>query len=1385
MGKNEFRVPRKAWYKPPKNERAQADETAQQEERWLSEWRDEPAYVLLGDPGSGKTESLKAEAEAVDGVFVSAVLIEADVAPVVGTDALVFIDAVDEVKGSGGGNIVGAIARYLRDNGKPRFRVACREADWRVDADRQLLEAVVHDGAVKELHLSPLSDADIQNILSKRREDVPDAQVFIEQTKTQGVQDWLSNPLLLNLMVEAVAKDGQLPNSRLGIYELACRAMAQEHNDRHSEQQALATGVVQNVLEDAGDLCALLLLSRQSAISKSAKSASHVLAMPALSKDMKLHDTEQAVKSKLFSTEGDLILPRHRTIAEFLGAQALAKRIQEGLPLSRVLALAQGHDGVPVESMRGLCAWLAVHLHGEQRRRLLEADPLGFIINGDAAELTHDERLQLIRALGDLSEKNPWFRGEQWESHPFGALAKPDMEQVFAKELAKVERDQAHQIFIECLLDALKHAPQRMPSLVPHLAQWVSDDQAQEIVRISAYHAWKVHVAPEEQGEKIKAWLNDFEDHREEIHDLVEELLEDAYPKLIQTDVFRFLPREQEAISIWLFWSHQFMRLTPSALLPALANAWRSKFPRGLSVPYGHYSKEVQGKILRGVIEQHGDTVSAHELYEWLAIGLDEHGWSDQSEQNQFLTEWLQARPEKVKNTALLCWQSVEPDAQGKKFYPWALQRLRGVFPHDWVHWQMDVALTCHDADLVRHLLMDVKGSVRLGNPRWDLPTQSEVSAWVGTLTAQYPDLPAWVQLVEREQQELEKQTDDLKKEQRERQARAKAEREHARQQRKKEIAPYLAIWPQEPLPWKLLNDIAVAYDERYNQKNTHEARVADFLGTDSQDDVGKALQAIDDCLQRNDLPDFEAVIQHSEKFSQGKAHWHWPCHPSLLAARRACERDLQAWRSWSVFIQQTVLAFWLTNADEQNPLWLVPMGAEFPDVVAPVFLAYVKAKFKQKFFQSINGLWHLSHEPSWQALAARVLPEILKSFPLNAGEDPNLVLNKKMLSALHLIPEEQAKALVEKKLSLKSLDNSQRIAWLVAWLRYEPVRAVEELVEHVENAEAQHRRVVIVGTALRQQGVLSQNTVSLPVACVQRLIEWFAPMTSAADWPNGFVTEDDERAGMVRALFNNLGNNPSPEAGAALQILASDPELKDWQQKAKFHLQQQQRLQREAQFQTPSVQAVVQVLCQKKPANAADLQALTLAHLEDIQAELRGDPAFQLRHFWHGDLGTQKAIQGKHDKVPSVENDCTLELLNMLRTRLQAQGVDVSHESQAANNKRMDLRATCVDGQRITLPVEAKREDNKEVWNAWRDQLQKRYTIDPAAGDHGIYLVYWFGHSPKAAPPLDPSQPSVKPQSAEEMQAMLEERIPAKDRHLIKVAVLDLSWPDVLKAPS
>ena len=109
----------------------------------------------------------------------------------------------------------------------------------------------------------------------------------------------------------------------------------------------------------------------------------------------------------------------HRTTAEYLGAAWLAHAVRNGMPFGRLQALI-GIDGHPAPELRGLHAWLAVHLP-EHADRLIDTDPYGVLTYGDAASLPRSSCAHLVRALGRLSQTDPWFRSGNWQSPAIGA----------------------------------------------------------------------------------------------------------------------------------------------------------------------------------------------------------------------------------------------------------------------------------------------------------------------------------------------------------------------------------------------------------------------------------------------------------------------------------------------------------------------------------------------------------------------------------------------------------------------------------------------------------------------------------------------------------------------------------------------------------------------------------------------------------------------------------------------------------------------------------------------------------------------------------------------------------------------------------------------------
>ena len=102
--------------------------------RPLAAFRTVPAYVLLGDPGSGKSTSFEAEREALgeDACLVTArdfLALEPNAHPEWRGKTL-FIDGLDEVRaGSADARTpFDELRRRLDSLGRPRFRLSCREA---------------------------------------------------------------------------------------------------------------------------------------------------------------------------------------------------------------------------------------------------------------------------------------------------------------------------------------------------------------------------------------------------------------------------------------------------------------------------------------------------------------------------------------------------------------------------------------------------------------------------------------------------------------------------------------------------------------------------------------------------------------------------------------------------------------------------------------------------------------------------------------------------------------------------------------------------------------------------------------------------------------------------------------------------------------------------------------------------------------------------------------------------------------------------------------------------------------------------------------------------------------------------------------------------------
>jgi hypothetical protein len=101
----------------------------------LGVFRDTESWILLGEPGAGKTTVFEMEAQATGGLLLPIrEFIKLDPQPDWSSKPL-FLDGLDEVRAIGDDSILLQVRNRLSSLGNPPFRLSCRAADWLGETD--------------------------------------------------------------------------------------------------------------------------------------------------------------------------------------------------------------------------------------------------------------------------------------------------------------------------------------------------------------------------------------------------------------------------------------------------------------------------------------------------------------------------------------------------------------------------------------------------------------------------------------------------------------------------------------------------------------------------------------------------------------------------------------------------------------------------------------------------------------------------------------------------------------------------------------------------------------------------------------------------------------------------------------------------------------------------------------------------------------------------------------------------------------------------------------------------------------------------------------------------------------------------------------------------
>ena len=1358
--------------------------------RPLDEFRTRPAYVLLGDPGAGKTTEFDREStELGDAALMLSAkdFIELDFDSREWRGRILFIDGLDEMRAGKEDSRVplGEIRNRLDRLKPPGFRIACREADWLGHSDRRSLEAVSPDSRITVLRLDELDDQQVTELLLRQHHRA-DPQEFIDKARQHGVGGLLVNPLTLRLLVDAVKPGGDWPDSRRRTLEMACRQIATEHNQEH--RVAIHPPPLEAVVDAAGWLCALQLLSGVEGYVLPSGTATPSFVSLSELREPPAHLTrgalEHTLATKLFRATGEGFVPLHRHVAEFLAGRYLAQLIADGVPARRVVSLMTGRtDDRVVTSLRGLSAWLAAH-SGEARPRLIDADPVGVGLYGDIGELTPREKERLLESLSTFAGEAPVLGHQRQDGRNYGyrddtawafrCLATADMVPAMRELINDPSMTASNNRLAILILEALSHAddPQSVADLEQDLKAILWSD-SQATPKRAALDAF-LHIVPasDDRTRALRLLLDAVQDGS--VPDPDDEvrggLLKTLYPEAVTpSDVWLYAPapRRPDQIDLigrfWMFWHRTLLNKSSDQHLAELLDSLHQQAFSVLPALEQSGLEDLPTELLARCLEANGDNAEPAHLYRWLAAA---EGLLDQSpireEPARRVRAWLEARPHIQKEIVLMWLRQRDPDDSGHQLGYWFCEALHGsTLPRDFGLWCLDQALEIGDTEprVSEGLLLEAYRSLHGPSASGSLTLE--------VMRERLRDTPTLAAHLEGFCERHSSQEASVESEyQRKRQERL-AQWEQERRQRSEDWATHLRDHQDElrnnrfsPQNLATLANVHFGLIAGVDRHRSPRDRISDFIGGDPRL-VDAVMAALRDAALRDDLPEVDQTVSWSLE-----SRHSWLARPVLASLNLLDNKDQDRLDALQQTQKRKALAIYYCVPQGANtPRWHDRWLRDNPDLVLGVL--YQCAVADVRAGKDIpSGLNELDGAEEHHDQVHDVWLRLLEAFPTRSSNQQLPLLDRLLTRALDHPDNATLLALAERKQASTSMPVGQRVRWwatsalIVQGIRLRQLKAelassevrTRHLATFLRSVWDRHdRRSSILGD-IRDPSALSE------------LIEILGRWCGAPQYRSGFVTLEMEMSDLIGTLIGHLGSDPSENAHHALARLVEDPELEGWHPHLERALEEHRVIHRDASYSHPTIDRVQDTLNDGPPASAADLAALLEDRLTDMCEDLRGSNSDFWRQFWNED--PHRRLTGA-----KPEDSCRDALLANLQLRLPG-SVDAVREGSYAADTRSDIRATC---RRFNVPIEIKKDSHRDLWKAMRDQLMAQYTTDPATDGYGIYLVLWFADPNK---PASRHPDGSRPSTPEELRRRLEQELTADQARKIAVIVMDVTKP-------
>ena len=1360
----------------------------------LQDFDSDRSYVLLGEPGMGKSTEFDVVTRGIDDThLISArrfIRSNLDRHPEWRTGTI-FIDGLDEMRVGGGDPraVLDKIINGLEALGTPKFRMSCRSANWLGSGDRKELGSLSDSKEIAVLQLNPLNYDGIREIVSQRGQD---ANTFIQQAREYGMDALLGNPQLLDFLITSIETEGW-PDSLLRMLENACRELARERNNEHLDARSSASLQSREaILTAAGRLSAYMLIANKTGWARDYTDDPEILSILDLEGH---HDPclQAAFDSRIFIGSLRYKIPVHRLVAEFLGARYLSTEIQKGLSVRRALSLLMEHNGILLPDLKGLAAWLAA-LNVEARAILIQDDPSTVAFNGDTRGFSPTERSQLLAKL----EQQIHLDSDGPSALALNALTGNEGIPIIQDLTNSPERSQNRQTLVYLLLRGFSQTYSHTSA-----SDWRTDHES--LMNIVRDHSWQSNVRCE-----ALAALNRILHHTPQRNTILRGILKELQEKHISDEqhdlqgtlLCLIYPNELRPSEIWDYlvagstthycggYHHFYSSLVDRAnenqikeLLDSLCDRASEAIPK---LEDQRLSGIVIQLLAKG-LESFGDELCVPELYRWfklvefdysvsqlIPVHTSRPSLSRYGEANSAIRNWLNQR-ESVQYSLIEHGLLTEEAKIGSEFpiRKIALKFVGRSAPEGFRSWCLERAVQFWDSN--QYVAREFASWSILEQEGWEpLLSDEEILSAVSDI----PGLIQWNDQRLKGKTQAELEISEIKKRQEEirsgYQKRKQEELEIIHQQQTD-----LAKGQCMPI---ILDELAHIYFDNpcEDENNPQTCLQSYFEGDESL--VQATLAGFRSLLDREDLPDLDQITQLYEDGQ--RSYFALPFLAGIEEAYKA-SNDLSYLSETGI---RRALGFYLTTESPRQrslfidhsgnrdkfPTWYKQALTCYPEAVADSLVSVHNADVRSQNPPN-DHMYEMVSESAYAHVAKLAVPRMFTVFPSRCSARKLESLCLVLWSGIRNngISTKALQNIVLKRLNRKRMDIGQQAQWLGAGLFANRKIYFPKLINFLSTGEKTRVHHVIdflVPTKRRLLPLESLNEWNPDE--IRQLIQAFGkrihpPISRERA---GLVRGDERISRKFRPLFTQwveeLKKRTCDDARKALDILASDASLQAWNREIVCAQERQARYRRAAKHSDLSLEQIQKTLNNGSPANAADLVGLTLDALEKLADDIRNGPANGWRQYWDWDQKPRSPLR------PKPENDCRDILLSGLAAVLERYQVDAQPEGHYTDDRRADIRISY--GSNLAVPIEIKTNSHVDLWRGITDQLVPKYTRDPKSDGYGIYLVLWFGSDRKYMRVVSPN--GGIPNKPEELKVLLRKGLDPEISKRIHVIIIDVA---------